>query len=296
MCYTLYAHEKTLSVTHTLGTPKERHEVISRFRLPDWPSAEFSIDESGFEMSARQFNGSESIPANYHAMVSSATLKTERAALGVVSSYTMGVASLSASETQMEVMLARRLNTPDSQGPWPLDDTSHVTATLSLCVGEPLKVERLRQRQIVKRAHPPVTTALDMSLKAFNEHYAPSATSFSLLATPLDPSLTLLTLSPVCTRISGDAHNTSLVRVHHMYEKKFEPRAASVDLQTLFNIPSTTRLTELSLTANQRESDIQRRVWPVDQGQRTRTLQVASENGTQTIDSLDIRTYYLHTN
>eukprot|EP01116_Phalansterium_solitarium_P019430 TRINITY_DN5407_c0_g1_i1.p1 TRINITY_DN5407_c0_g1~~TRINITY_DN5407_c0_g1_i1.p1 ORF type:complete len:801 (-),score=286.01 TRINITY_DN5407_c0_g1_i1:107-2509(-) len=118
----------SVQVLHHAQMLQDPNELVTVYSTDLDTQGSWFIDESGLEMNKRVFDPTlpgNVIGANYHAMVSSCYLRSADSAdsrqFTVLSSQSLGV--ISQQDGQIELMLHRRTNSSDSQGPYPLNDT-----------------------------------------------------------------------------------------------------------------------------------------------------------------------------
>ena len=158
--------DDVVEVSHGIPVLPMDHELISRIHH-DLDSDTVWTDDTGFELYPRKLNRSLPISGSYHALVNSAAVKEEGTAaaagtgigekkrqLAVLSRHTMGVAALGAD--QLEIMMLRRINGTDDQGPWPLDERTPITVHTALLAGSGATVDRLRMRRALEQENQPV--------------------------------------------------------------------------------------------------------------------------------------------
>ena len=138
---------------HTMEPLDNEREFVTSFQTdvvnggsnttpPTWWS-----DESGAEMKQRTFlnplpDGGDIIGGNYHALVSTAMLSDSKQTFAVIVESSKGC--ISAQSGNLTIMLHRRTNHSDDQGPTPPNDTSVLQSPMRLLVGPSLDVEALR--------------------------------------------------------------------------------------------------------------------------------------------------------
>ena len=107
-----------IDLEHTLDTLPLNREIISRFDTNIATQGTLFTDDTGFEIFPRMRNDTLPISGNYHSLVQTSYIRDQKTSpapqLSVMTSHTMGVASLS--DGQLEYMMYRRLNSSDDQG------------------------------------------------------------------------------------------------------------------------------------------------------------------------------------
>lgn len=273
VCFRLFAGDTSyVDVTHDIGPIALKREVVTRLTTDIDAASTLFTEDTGWEMRPRVYNASASIPANYHALVYSAYLRGLRpeqpggppVQLTTITPHTTGVASLS--NGQMEVMLLRRLNSSDSQGPWPLNDDGHLVASLWLVADTVEASEKGRHNLIQRLNNPPLVLASATSPAEW--HAAGCADSWSGLKSPLPDNVELASvfLRSESTPASGTAEQF-VARVRHMFEKGAvvpESQPATVDvfgaLSPVVPVPTNVERRTLSLAYDY--ATHKRRQWP----------------------------------
>ena len=186
-------NQDTVRITHEIGTLQPCTEIISRFRT-DLKSTVLETDSTGMESHRRGWDA-RGIGANYHAVVQQASVVEATAGssvpgagtrqLALLTTHTMGAASLA--EGALELMMMRRLNTTDNQGPAPLDDTDPINVTVALLFGPALDVTALRLRRAIAMEHPLIVLSA--------AHTPPRRPQWGPLTAPVHPNAHLLSLS-----------------------------------------------------------------------------------------------------
>eukprot|EP01121_Diplochlamys_sp_Union-15-3_P008289 TRINITY_DN2194_c0_g2_i2.p1 TRINITY_DN2194_c0_g2~~TRINITY_DN2194_c0_g2_i2.p1 ORF type:complete len:147 (-),score=24.18 TRINITY_DN2194_c0_g2_i2:61-441(-) len=119
-------------------------------------------------------------------------------------------------------------------------------------------------------------------------------TTFSPMANPTPPNVVIQTLSPHL----GNS-TQYLLRLHHLYavgEDQLYSTPVSIDLDGLFANKRIVSVTEMSLTANQKRSDVDRLQWITDSDVKQTYKWPKSNNprrDTITIYPMEYRTYLL---
>eukprot|EP00039_Didymoeca_costata_P024844 m.11690 g.11690 ORF g.11690 m.11690 type:complete len:1093 (+) comp4504_c0_seq1:95-3373(+) len=154
---------KVVEVQHKSGRLGGNRELVSRFTTDIQNTGVLHTEASGFsELYPRKHLDTGSIAQNYHAMVQTAAIRDEDEVairtnssrqLTIITSRTMGVASLHAGE--VEYMLQRRIiSGSDNQGPWPLDDQEPRDDIVRIMLGEQEDSEKHRFAEGLKLEHP----------------------------------------------------------------------------------------------------------------------------------------------
>ena len=125
-----------LSVTHELLQPNPLFsELTAEYQTDIRSGGTMYNDDNGLLMKARKLDSELPIAASFHAVVQSAFLVdtedsySQRRQVAILVPHATGAASLS--EGKLELVLQRRLNTTDNQGPWPMDDGDDPISTVS---------------------------------------------------------------------------------------------------------------------------------------------------------------------
>ena len=267
-----------VEVTHDLGPLEFNHELATHFTTDlVMDGATFYIDESGLEMHERVFNESLTLPGNYHALIAStyirdnATLTSQSRQLSVITDHTMGV--VSSVPGQLEVLLHRRTNFSDSQGPYPLDDTSRVNNVLLLTASTIEDCEANRPRLILQQANPVISFWSKTDYSDWSTDYR---TSYTGLAADLPPNVDIMTLAVVDPEnaFSQDFY----FRLHHIFEAGAHPTLSlpvSIDLDSILDGVALGEATPMTLTLQTPLSDLQRRFWPTEDGRAGSTYAYA---------------------
>lgn len=113
--------QQFVDVLQHVGPEGDPRELISRYYTDLSTGGTFVIDYSGLEMHTRKFDPTipgNVIGGNYHSMVSCSYIQSqnEDRRFTILSGQSAGVTSLN--EGELEVMLLRRTNSSDQQGPY----------------------------------------------------------------------------------------------------------------------------------------------------------------------------------
>lgn len=256
------AIQNAVQVINHAQMPGDPNELVTTFSTDLATKGSWFIDESGLEMDERVFDPTmpgNTIGANYHAMVSSCYLRSalpsDQRQFTVLSRQSMGV--ISQVDGELEVMLHRRTNSTDSQGPWPLNDTSVLEAPLWLMVGQELDSEALRHRLNLQLEFPLVAAyGLTTSPAAWGALFH---TSFQPFRADLPNNVHLLSLF---ARNPGSAE--VVLRLQHLFEAGDHPiysKDVTVDVASLFTQLKVVTAKERSLSLQQAAADMHRQKW-----------------------------------
>eukprot|EP01104_Vermistella_antarctica_P010392 TRINITY_DN277_c0_g1_i4.p1 TRINITY_DN277_c0_g1~~TRINITY_DN277_c0_g1_i4.p1 ORF type:complete len:718 (+),score=166.31 TRINITY_DN277_c0_g1_i4:275-2428(+) len=206
-----------VEVVQHVGPIAMMNEVISRYTTDISTGGVFHTDDTGLDIRTRQYNASKEISANYHAHVASSFIKDETSAtdpreMAVVTTQSMGMTSLA--DGQVEYMLHRRTADSDTQGPYPLNDTTSVSIQSRLIFGNADTVESIR---------PIITVLAQNPVNVLYTAGGVSATEWSQYSTAQDlvdalpPQVHLLTLMR-----RGPSNDTDevVVRLQNIFEKE----------------------------------------------------------------------------
>lgn len=228
--------------------------------------------------------------SRYHTAVLSAALR-EAAPNGrqltFLNRHTKGVASLRKGE--FEYMMIRRINGTDDQGPWPLNETTPLSFTVGLLVGETDAVEPERLRLAHARDNAPVILYRDGPSRPGRPVGNPMG--------QLPESVVALSFS---LRQQEQVDNTdtdgltAVIRLQNVGDTPQSVNLSTVMRSDKFRIKSCT---EMTLTLQQARAKSSRLHWRADSGSvlnaAVRGDEVTEECERFTISKLDIRTILL---
>jgi len=283
-------------------------EIITRYTAANIQSnGTLYTDANGRELQVRnlnyrpswKLNVTEPVAGNYYPVNALATINDTNAQFTVVTDRSQGAASLSSGS--LEVMVHRRILADDGRGVGePLNETESI---------EPYpNPTRIGPGITIQAKHKLLLTAPGNAASSYRPladetYFAPLA-----LYVPLPSSVPAYIaayntnhtfggyVEPPATLITLRVYNEScfLVRVGHQFgvgEDAYMSLPTTVDLATIFTAYTITGVTELTLSANQPVSSVNRLQWTTDdgvaQGHTDRTLQ----DTTFTLNPLQIRTF-----
>ncbi|KAL3687509.1 hypothetical protein R1sor_013818 [Riccia sorocarpa] len=252
-------------------------EVVTKLSSNFSSDGEFYTDSNGRDFLKRvrnyrsdwTLNVTEEVAGNYYPLNLGIYLSDKDKDFSVLVDRAVGGASLK--DGELEVMLHRRLLIDDGRG---VSDILNET----VCTGEPevcegLTVQGVYYLQASSKTEAPkwrrsygqeILSPLQLSftvLESAKENVGP-ALEFSLVASDysLPPNVALITLQEL-------EDDEILFRLAHLYqvgEDKTLSAVASVDTQALFGKRRIDKIEELTLTANQKKSDVEPLKWTVE--------------------------------
>ncbi|XP_039626448.1 lysosomal alpha-mannosidase [Polypterus senegalus] len=276
-------------------------EIISRFDTKLETNGFFYTDANGREVLERRrdyrktwpLKQTEPIAGNYYPVNSRIYIKDKKTQLTVLTDRSQGGSSIA--DGSLELMLHRRLLVDDNRG-----------------VGEPLSEPGefndglvVRGRQLIFLSSPEDASALHRPW-AQQEYLQPQ-----ILLYPLPSSkLGKLEFSAVQSELPLNVHlltlaqwdaNTVLLRLEHQFEKMESAnysQPATVDLQHLFSWFQIESLDELSLSANQRLSEMKRLAWRIEDAysynlKKKWTYDMGEDPPVITLQPMEIRTFLI---
>jgi len=216
--------------------------------------------------------------------------QTQNLQLTVLTDRSRGVASLS--DGQLENMVHRRLLFDDSRGVGePLNESNIVRTIEQLIVEKPSLSARLHRPKSLNLNNP-ILLAFS-SASSVSSWIQSSKTIFAPMSAALPHNVHLLNLK---TRDDGFV----LLRLTHLYEVNEDhefSRPATIDLNTLFPSLQIVTVTEMTLTANQPLSELQRLNWKTTGTEQLQESNLMMKDNLEdfqvTLNPMDTRTFLI---
>ncbi|KAA6428404.1 MAG: Lysosomal alpha-mannosidase [Trebouxia sp. A1-2] len=257
---------------------KKGKEVVLRYASSLHSGATFYTDSNGREYLKRvrdfrptwNLSVTEPVSGNYYPLTAGAYIQESgKAELAVLTDRAQGGASLASGE--LEIMVHRRTLFDDWRGvAEPLNETMqgcmncHSVGLIArgkhwLTLQDPSSAALIRRTFQQRMNDPPILSfgALPKQARPGQLQDSGLALRFSAVSTALPLNVHLLTLKAL-------PQDSVLLRLAHLYQVDEHPdlaKSAQVELHKLFAPMKLSQVSELSLSANQLQSDVQRLRW-----------------------------------
>jgi len=275
-------------------------ELITRFSTSLHTNQLWWTDSQGQEMQQRQFNFRptwklqvhEPAAGNYYPMNVAAFIKDTEQNLQftLLTDRSRGCGSLA--DGQIETMLQRRLLADDGRGVGePLNETETIRTLEWLIVDSPEMSSR-QQRRLQFALNNPPTLAFANAVSS-SDWIANYTTTFAPLTQQLPPNIHMLTLKTL-------EDGLVLLRLHHVFgvnEDHDYSKPVTLQLDQIFTNLTLISATEMSLTANQPQSEVNRLKWKTSSTEMVADTKEKSHNKkgsfTVKIKPMEIKTYVM---
>jgi len=305
----LYKGASSMEVAYSVGSIPINDglgkEIVSVWTTDIASANTWYTDSNGRDMQKRvlnfrptwTLNVTDPVSGNFYPVDSAIFLKDAKTQLTVVTDRAQGGASLRNGE--LELMVHRRTLFDDHRGvgepinepgvDWQ-DKSLVIKGTFRIILSSVSEASQLHKRELSELTFPPVLsfTPLTISMESFVKSYR-CATSG--MVEPLPENLHLLTMQD---NKEYGAAGSMLLRLAHLFEVGEDPVGSApvtVNLDQLLFAVKVTSCEEMTVTANQKLSDVSRSAWTTNEAPQPSPPSGSGSKLTVTIYPMQIRTW-----